>query len=305
LAHELSGPGHQLDFGGGSVWAGLLSGSTPGQRTIVRIDPGSNAVTAQIDAGPTAIHPIAFAEGSLWATADSSGGTRQGRAHDQVLRIDPATNTIAAQIDLPGTDPNPQFVTSTPGAVWVGNQDDGTVVRIDTTTNTIAATVQVADQGFVGGPAGMAVAHGSVWVAVPRAKKLVKIDPATNTVAGSVSLPSGPVLLASDGSTLWATLPETHQVAGIDSEGQVAVAAAGVAATGLAVGSNSVWLTSNSTPASKGKPAVPSLLLRIDPSTMKRVAELAFHDQFLDSVAISAGTVWVDGHDGVHRITPH
>jgi hypothetical protein len=89
-------------------------------------------------------------------------------------------------------------------------------------------------------------------------------------------LPSGAVLLASEGSALWATLPDTHQVARIDSEGQVAITTAGVAATGLAVGSNSVWLTSNSTRASKGRPAVPSLLLRIDPSAMKRVAELPF-----------------------------
>jgi DNA-binding beta-propeller fold protein YncE len=305
LAHDLNGPGHQLDVGGGSVWVGLLSGSTPGERSVARIDPGSNAVTATIDVGPTAIHPIAFADGSVWATTDSNGGRRDGRPHDQVLRIDAATGAVTAQIDLPGTDPNPQFVTSTPGAVWIGNQDDGTVVRIDTATNTIAATVRVADQGFAGGPAGMTTANGLVWVAVPRDKRLVEIDPATNAVAGSVSLRSGPALLASDDTTVWATLPDTHQVARIDGAGRMTTAdTAGAAANGLAVGFGSVWVTLANAGAGEGKAATGCVLLRIDPAAMKAVQELTFRTEFLDSVSVGEGSVWIDGHDGVYRVTP-
>lgn len=57
------------------------------------------------------------------------------------------------------------------GAVWVANQDAGTVSRIDPTSNRVAARIPIPAYGAI------AVGAGAAWAANDQASTVYRIDP--------------------------------------------------------------------------------------------------------------------------------
>ena len=145
-----------IAIGPDAVWAQGESGGG----TVWRIDPSTNAVTAEI--GAPGASAIAVGSDSVWVAA------RNGAV---VYRIDPATNSIAATIDLPG--PIGGIGVGLDG-VWVSGFGDGWVSRIDPETDEVTGSIST---GYVhlGPPI---TAFGSVWVAALDEDVVVRIDPA-------------------------------------------------------------------------------------------------------------------------------
>jgi DNA-binding beta-propeller fold protein YncE len=145
-----------IAIGPDAVWAQGESGGG----TVWRIDPSTNAVTAEIDApGASA---IAVGSDSVWVAA----------RNDAVLYdIDSATNSITATIDLPG--PIGGIGVGLDG-VWVSGFGDGWVSRIDPDTDQVTGSIST---GYVhlGPPI---TAFGSVWVAALDEDVVLRIDPA-------------------------------------------------------------------------------------------------------------------------------
>jgi len=85
-----------LSFGAGSLWMCAVHGAPNG---LVRIDPTSNRIKAQIDVsyneGLEALTLVAL-DHAVWVEA-SNGSTTE------LERIDPATNTVSASAQVPGT----------------------------------------------------------------------------------------------------------------------------------------------------------------------------------------------------------
>jgi DNA-binding beta-propeller fold protein YncE len=148
-----------IALGSDAVWAQGESGGG----TVWRIDPATNAVTAEIAAPGASAIAVGF--DSVWVAA---------RDRAVVHRIDPATNSVAATIELPG--PIGGIGVGLEG-VWVSGFGDGWVSRIDPDTGQVTGSIST---GYVhlGPPI---TAFGSVWVAALDENVLLRIDPSAVT----------------------------------------------------------------------------------------------------------------------------
>jgi streptogramin lyase len=100
--------------------------------------------------------------GSIWLLADDGAQTK-------VERVDPDKLTVTATIP---TGAGAVSITAGANAIWVPNNDDGTVTRIDPATNR-ARTVNVGGSPWVIG-----VGDGSVWL-VDGNGLITRLDPRT------------------------------------------------------------------------------------------------------------------------------
>ena len=124
---------------GSAIWT--LS-ADPDHGYLFRIDPVSDAVTAEIDlpsgspSGDAFYQGVlAYAYGSLWVPATF---------HDEILRIDPVAMRIIARIH---TGRFPAYLTAGGGSIWVAQDEATSVARIDPDTNALVATIPIGSQG--------------------------------------------------------------------------------------------------------------------------------------------------------------
>ena len=181
-------------------------------KTIYKLDPGSNSVTAKIPCdfydsegsigvGYGSIWIVATGEkfqailsrynsvsgvleatiplerGSISAWADYGSIWVTNNEKGRLYRIDPQKNSIADDIAL---HERPRFLTSAEGSIWVLNQSDGTVQRIDGKTGKLLATIETEPGGRGGGD--IAGGGGYVWVTLKGNYPVIQIDPRTNSV---------------------------------------------------------------------------------------------------------------------------
>ncbi len=255
-------------IGGGSAWI-----ANSDDRTVSRIDPATDKVTATIGVGESP-EGVAVSQGSVWV-ANLADGT--------VARIDTATNEVSATINV-GRRPNEVAVDQ--GSVWVTNSGDGTVSRIDAATEKITATIDVG-----GKPKGVKVGAGSVWVTKADGT-VIRIDPTTDHFS-AIDIRGRPDAVAVDNRSVWVT--NSKSVSRIDAASRKVIATINVESRprGVAVGAGSVWVTN----------IVTGKVLRIDPATNKVSATIAV-GRGPDEVAVGEGSVWVTNYvDGtVSRI---
>ncbi len=153
------------------------------QGNVDRIDPATNAVTAQLDVGGQLCGIAVADDGAIWI-ADLSG---------RIVRLDPASGAVTATID--GVGPQLWDLKSGDGAVWAIDRDAHRLLRIDPATARITARVPIGPSG-----AGLAVLPGGVWVADDVDGKVRKVDPKRAKVVASVDVGGGPTWFADDGT---------------------------------------------------------------------------------------------------------
>jgi hypothetical protein len=176
-----------IAVGEGAVWVGLPAQPPEQDRQlIVRIDPDTNEVVAQIPMDDH-IEELAAGEGAVWGNAVA--GTAANPVFS-VVRIDPATNELVATIaDVSG----PLAVGE--GALWAvdragarAGREGSTLLRIDPGTNRVVARI----------PLGVAlwdveVGEGYVWVLTfepdPGEGDILQVDPRTNEVVARIDIP--------------------------------------------------------------------------------------------------------------------
>ena len=145
-----SGP-NWLASGLGSIWVDI-----PNTQSIVRFDPQTDAIQAQIPTpvGFTACGGFAIGVDAVWVSGCD--------ASTAVGRFDPTTNLPVTVVDLPGHG-GPTLIDDAPWiSVDTGDEEHGLLVRIDRATNTIDR-VLVPDVPF-GGGSGIVVLGEFVWV---------------------------------------------------------------------------------------------------------------------------------------------
>ena len=275
--------------GEGAVW--VREG-----RSIQRVDPSTNAVTASAGVGDG--QAVAVGEGAVWATNFDS---------NTLTRLDPQTAGVAATIPLRGT--TPVLLTTGFGAVWVGiDNPEGqpcAVERVDTATNAVVASIseEAADVGC----GGLGVGAGSLWAGgLPNA---VRIDPAANRIVARIPGPAQAVcggdLIAADDAVWCASGLEPRFGADLIriDPARNAVAATisilGTPTSGVALGFGAVWVTTARRPGAAGTSLV---VARIDPGTNKITGTLALSD--VGDVATGYDSVWVATGTTLLRITP-
>jgi virginiamycin B lyase len=213
-----------LAAGFGSIWV-----PSCGAHSLVRVDPQTGKIQAEIPAGPADSEGgVAIGAGSVWLAIDKKG---------VLARIDPQSNKVVAKIAIPSGSyapafadgavwitstehslltrvdaqsnqvvasipigPQPRFLTVGAGSVWTLNQRDGTISRVDTKTNKLVATIAV---GIPGTGGEIAFGEGSVWATVFQIP-MSRIDPATNTVVQQWTGAGGDSIRLGHGS-IWLT----------------------------------------------------------------------------------------------------
>jgi virginiamycin B lyase len=110
---EVSAKPEAIAIGEGSVW--VLCGK---DGKIDRIDPKTNKVTKTIETNvPGVDGDIVFGEGALWVTQNGF----------PLTRIDTTSESVAQQFFGGGGG----AIRTSPGALWLSNLNDGTLLRID------------------------------------------------------------------------------------------------------------------------------------------------------------------------------
>ena len=280
-------------FGAGSVWVG---DSRFGK--VLRIDPATNTVIAEIPTGSTERKDITFdnlsgigspslfvvaRDDMVWATRIVTAFTPEYA----LIRIDPATNEVVQVVPL---TVRPWAMALDGDTLWVTSREDGVVVRVDVLSGDVEfIRVYVPEM--------IAVGHGAVWVTsgtggdfgwVPDPGAfLTRINPATSMVAAVIPIDGGTVGVAVDDAFVWVSNggtdlsggsavykvdPATNQIIGaIEAEGvQYMLTHAG-----------SIWAVR----ASQGT-------IQIDAATGETLASYP-ERSFWGSVAIGYGAVWV------------
>ncbi|WP_146146061.1 hypothetical protein [Geodermatophilus tzadiensis] len=223
-----------MDQGFGSLWAG--EGVAGVIATLVRIDPATSTVTARVpmpDAGLRPESSLAVTEDAVWALVDGAdaesrllvavdpatnevretfpapraaealrggfGSLWVATSHQKVVRVDPDDGSTQATVD---TGYGSRFMAVGDDAVWVMNQDDGTVSRIDPETDAVVATVQVSTGRIPGGD--IAIGDDAVWVRT-EAELATAVDPRTNEVVRVLGPPAGSGSIAVTEGAVWVT----------------------------------------------------------------------------------------------------
>ena len=138
--------------GVGAVWIADL------EEVVVRISPRTALPTSE---PLSSVYPstLAVGYGSVWV----SGVADYIARHPAVLRIDPQTLRVTQTIPL-GKSRHPEGtlgLATGEGAVWLADNDRGTLLRIDPATGVIVSTIRIGEH-----PSGVAVGAGRIWVSV-------------------------------------------------------------------------------------------------------------------------------------------
>jgi Tol biopolymer transport system component len=177
-------------FGEGSVWVAASNNDGSEGGRILRIDPETHEVQAEI---PVEVIPtwevgggaMVVEEGGLWVTGAIEGPGTDGVSDAAVIRIDTSTNEVAQTFDLGGhvgAD-----LTFLDGDLWVllFGDDGMEVVRVDRETGRLIARFQVAGNWahtLVATDGRLITAVGGDD-AVNVDGRMIQIDPATGVVS--------------------------------------------------------------------------------------------------------------------------
>jgi hypothetical protein len=191
-----------LASGAGSVWL-----APTGTSRLLRIDPSSNRVVADIPLGASD-NPrlsslgggVAFAAGRVWVSRDSN------RAHGDVISVNPTTNHATATPITVGSGPD--TVVSGFGSLWVENTS--VVVGANAPSRIYPAvsridprTRRVTTEPFSGTPT---TGFGSLWIQTNAASDdaaIVRVNPATGQTLARINVPRV-IGVSSGGGRVWA-----------------------------------------------------------------------------------------------------
>ncbi len=191
-----------LAFGAGSIWV-----APTGTSHLLRIDPSSNRLVANIHLGVTDSERlsslgggVAFAADKIWVSRDSN------RLRGDVISVNPTTNQATATPITVGSGPD--TVVSGFGSLWVDNTSvvvgNNAPSRIYPAVSRIdPRTRRVTTEPFSGTPA---TGFGSLWIQTNAASDdaaIVRVDPATGQTLARIAVPRV-IGVASGGGRVWA-----------------------------------------------------------------------------------------------------
>lgn len=239
--------------GHGAIW--ITTGS---DGHVLRVDPASNTVTAEIDVRAGPVTGLAMSGDAVWASAS-----------DHLVRIDPVTNEVVERLWSRGTF---GAITFDETGLWViiGPNEEGEVWQIDPATTEVRQRIPLANPSFWNQ---IAAGDEAVWVTgsptVHRADAalvhLYRIDASTGHITDDIPLGRGPFELgpgegavsysglALDENSVWVLVSWDGRLFSVDT-GDLRVSERGDGldccssdvGPGVAVGAGSVWITASS-----------------------------------------------------------
>lgn len=170
-----------IAYGGGSLWVTSVKEDENGDRTgkLNQVDPETGELIATIEdvfGGFPAV-----GEGALWLIT--------AERRQSVIRVEFPTREVSEFKTSSGEDPTPEAVVVTPGAVWVGNNHEGTVAKVSPDTLEVVKTIRLTEPGAFGVRGKAATDETSVWFGISRTGEIVRIDAASAQEVSRIRLP--------------------------------------------------------------------------------------------------------------------
>jgi YVTN family beta-propeller protein len=128
---------------------------------------------------------------------------------DAVGAISPSGGAVRAVVSV-GTAP--ASLAGGDGAVWVADDNVGTVSRIDPRTRAVVAPIPVGSA-----PSGIAVGLGAVWVTNNGSGTVSRIDPAVDRVVQTISVGNAPTDVAVGDGSVWVANSSDGTLSRIDA----------------------------------------------------------------------------------------
>lgn len=192
---------------------------------LLQFDPATGHLRRSTDLNAGA-RAILLSRRSLWLTLDD--GT--------VLRLDPASLAVRDRLHL---TPSPEAITTSPGSVFVTDDQARDLIRARAATGRITDTVTIAASG-AGPPSQITVYTGSIWVY--EGSSVVRLLLPTTRLVDRLSLPGGGGSIAAGTGGVWVS--GSFGVARIDpATGQVTTPVdVGAAGAAIATTGDAVWV---------------------------------------------------------------
>jgi len=197
---------------------------------LLLLDPVTGHVMRSTRLG-SAARAVLLSRSSLWLTLDD--GT--------VLRLAPTTLAVVDRLHITGS---PEAITTSPGSVFVTDDQARDLVRAQVSTGKVTDTVPIAATG-AGPPSQITVYAGSIWVY--EGSSVVRLLLRTTRLVDRLSLPGGGGSIAAGSGGVWVS--GSFGVARIDpTTGQVTTPVdVGAAGAAIATTGDAVWVVQRST----------------------------------------------------------
>jgi hypothetical protein len=192
---------------------------------LLQLDPATGHVVHSIDLG-SAARALLLSRSSLWLTLDDGS----------VLRLSPATLAVRDRLHITGS---PEAITTSPGSVFVTDDQARDLVRARASTGKVTDTVPIAATG-AGPPSQITVYADSIWVY--EGSSVVRLLLRTTRLVDRLSLPGGGGSIAAGTGGVWVS--GSFGVARIDpATGQVTTPVdVGAAGAAIATTGDAVWV---------------------------------------------------------------
>jgi hypothetical protein len=192
---------------------------------LLQFDPATGHLVRSSNL-EAAARAVLLSRSSLWVTLDN--GT--------VLRLDPGSLAVRGRLHL---TPSPEAITTSPGSVFVTDDQARDLIRARAGTGRVTDTVTIAASG-AGPPSQITVYADSIWVY--EGSSVVRLLLATTRLVDRVSLPGGGGSIAAGAGGVWVS--GSFGVARIDpTTGQVTTPVdVGAAGAAIATTGDAVWV---------------------------------------------------------------
>ena len=216
--------------------------------------------------------------------------TAEGEAFIHGLALMP----LGAKLRQYSVGERPRGVAIADGALWLTEEDSGTVARIDPESGSIAASIAVGAK-----PEGPAAGPGAVWVPNWASDSVSRIDTQTRQVVATIPVGRGPSDVAVSATSVWVANEKSHSVSRIDAttDHVTATIVTDGRPVAIAASEEAVWVEDFGT----------DRIWRIDPRTNQVVATIRVgQGRHLIAIAPDGDAVWASNSRdrSVSRIDP-
>jgi virginiamycin B lyase len=200
---------------------------------VLRIDPATNKIVANVRISGEACSGLAEGFGSIWAPICGK--------KPALVRIDAAKNAISTILPIAPAGPEGGIAASN-DSVWLIADQNGTLVRINPSTNSVRQKTSI--------PAGSynpIFSNGTVWITGIEKNVLTAVDANSGKILESISIGPKPRFLTAGGGSIWTLNQGDGTVSRVDEKGRklVATIQVGIPGTGgdIDYGADFVWPT--------------------------------------------------------------
>lgn len=208
---------------------------------VLRIDPATNKIVANIRIPGEACSGLASGFGSIWAPICGK--------KPALVRIDAAKNSITASLPISPAGEEGGIATST-DSVWMVTDKAGTLDRVDPSTNSVRKKISIPPGSY-----NPIFSDGIVWVTGIEKNVLTAVDANSGKVLDSIPVGLNPRFLTAGAGSIWTLNQGDGTVSRVDEKSRrvIATVHVGIPGTGgdIDYGADSVWPTVFEVPLSR------------------------------------------------------